>query len=144
PVGQTSELPVDVRILSATHKDLGELVAGGKFREDLFYRINVIELHVPPLRERGDDVLLLAHRILARLAAEQGVPTPRLTKGAQAALLGYRFPGNVRELENVLERALTLCSGDEIDVEDVRVRPGPEESTGAVTAFGAVAGATAA
>jgi len=128
PVGQTNELPVDVRILSATHKDLGELVAEGKFREDLFYRINVIELHVPPLRERGDDVLLLAHRVLERLAAAQGVTSPRLTKAAQAALLGYRFPGNVRELENILERALTLCSGDEIDVGDIRLRAGPDEA----------------
>jgi len=128
PVGQTTELPIDVRILSATHKDLGELVAEGKFREDLYYRINVIELHVPPLRERGEDVLLLAERILERLAASQGVPAPRLTKAAQTALLGYRFPGNVRELENILERALTLCSGDEIDVGDIRLRPAPEEA----------------
>ncbi|MBN1240423.1 MAG: sigma-54-dependent Fis family transcriptional regulator [Gammaproteobacteria bacterium] len=127
PVGQTSELPIDVRILSATHKDLGELVAEGSFREDLYYRINVIELHVPPLRERGDDVLMLAHRVLSRLAAVQGVPTPRLTKAAQAALLGYRFPGNVRELENILERALTLCSGDQIDVEDIQLRPAHED-----------------
>jgi two-component system response regulator PilR (NtrC family) len=126
PVGQASELPVDVRILSATHRDLGELVEEGRFREDLFYRINVIELHVPPLRERGDDVLMLAHRILGRLAANQGVPAPRLTKKAQAALLGYRFPGNVRELENILERALTLCSGEEIDVDDIQLRPSAE------------------
>jgi two-component system response regulator PilR (NtrC family) len=126
PVGQTNELPVDVRVLSATHRDLGELVAAGRFREDLFYRINVIELHVPPLRERGDDVLMLAHRILVRLAANQGVPAPRLTKRAQAALLGYRFPGNVRELENILERALTLCADDEIDVDDIQLRTNPE------------------
>jgi two-component system response regulator PilR (NtrC family) len=122
PVGQTAELPVDVRILSATHKNLGQLVAAGAFREDLYYRINVIELHVPPLRDRGDDVLLLAHHVLTRLAANQGVPVPRLTKQAQAALLGYRFPGNVRELENILERALTLCADDEIDVGDLQLR----------------------
>src|SRR5690606_31595248 len=103
-----------------------ELVSDGRFREDLYYRINVIELHVPPLRERGDDVLLLAQRVLGQLAAAQEIKTPRLTKAAQAALLGYRFPGNVRELENILERALTLCSGDEIDVEDIRLRSGPE------------------
>jgi two-component system response regulator PilR (NtrC family) len=127
PVGQTAELPIDVRILSATHKDLGELVATGSFREDLYYRINVIGLHVPPLRERGDDVLMLAHHILGRLAANQGVPAPKLTKAAQAALLGYRFPGNVRELENVLERALTLCAEDEIDVDDLQLRPAHEE-----------------
>jgi two-component system response regulator PilR (NtrC family) len=126
PVGQTAELPVDVRILSATHQDLAELVEQGEFREDLFYRINVIELRVPPLRERGDDVLMLAHHILSRLADGQGMPAPRLTKAAQAALLSYRFPGNVRELENILERALTLCSEDAIDVDDIQLRPQSE------------------
>ncbi len=122
PVGQANEVAVDVRILSATHKNLGELVAEGSFREDLYYRINVIGLNVPPLRERGEDVLMLAHHALTRLAAEQGVPTPHLTPAAQDALLGYRFPGNVRELENILERALTLCSGDDIDVADLQLR----------------------
>jgi two-component system, NtrC family, response regulator PilR len=127
PVGQSAELPVDVRILSATHRDLSALVAEGAFREDLYYRINVIELHVPPLRERGDDVLLLAHSILSRLAAVQDVPVPRLTRAAQAALTGYRFPGNVRELENILERALTLCAGEEIDAADVQLRQTGDE-----------------
>jgi two-component system response regulator PilR (NtrC family) len=129
PVGQASELSVDVRILSATHKDLNELVAEGRFREDLFYRINVIGVHVPPLRERGDDVLMLAHHALARLSREQGVPTPHLTRDAQAALLGYRFPGNVRELENILERALTLCSGADIAVGDLQLRGEQSEET---------------
>jgi two-component system response regulator PilR (NtrC family) len=127
PVGQASELAVDVRVLSATHKDLAELVAGGTFREDLFYRINVIGLHVPPLRERGEDVLMLAHHTLARLAVEQGVATPHLTLAAQEELLHYRFPGNVRELENILERALTLCSGDEIDVADLQLPMGEHD-----------------
>jgi two-component system, NtrC family, response regulator PilR len=122
PVGQANELPVDVRVLSATHRNLAELVEHGDFREDLFYRINVIDLNVPPLRERGEDVLMLAHHMLSRLALGQEVPIPHLTKQAQAALLGYRFPGNVRELENILERALTLCSGDEIDVDDLQLR----------------------
>jgi two-component system, NtrC family, response regulator PilR len=122
PVGQANEIPVDVRILSATHKDLSELVAEGSFREDLFYRINVIGVHVPPLRERGEDVLMLAHHTLSRLAAEQGVATPHLTADAQEALLAYHFPGNVRELENILERALTLCSGQEIGVADLQLR----------------------
>jgi two-component system response regulator PilR (NtrC family) len=121
PVGQATEIPIDVRILSATHKDLGELVAEGGFREDLFYRINVIGLHVPPLRDRGDDVLLLAHHTLSRLVSRQNSPTPQLTQKAQAALLQYQFPGNVRELENILERALALCSGDQIDVEDLQL-----------------------
>ena len=122
PVGQANEVPVDVRILSATHKNLGELVAEGSFREDLYYRINVIGLQVPPLRDRGEDVLMLAHHALTRLAAGKAVPTPHLTPAAQDALLGYRFPGNVRELENILERALTLCSGEEIDVADLQLR----------------------
>jgi two-component system response regulator PilR (NtrC family) len=131
PVGQANEIPVDVRILSATHKDLNELVEDGRFREDLFYRINVIELRVPPLRERGEDALMLAHHTLARLAQGQDTPVPHLTKHAQNALLGYRFPGNVRELENILERALTLCSGDEIDVDDLQLRP--EQATSSAT-----------
>jgi two-component system response regulator PilR (NtrC family) len=121
PLGQATEIPIDVRILSATHRDLAELVAEGTFREDLFYRINVIGLHVPPLRERGDDVLMLAHHTLGRLAAGQGVATPHLTYAAQQALRAYPFPGNVRELENILERALTLCSGAEIDVDDLHL-----------------------
>ena len=134
PVGQANEVPVDVRILSATHKNLGELVAEGSFREDLFYRINVIGVQVPPLRDRGEDVLMLAHHALTRLAGEQGVPTPHLTRAAQDALLGYRFPGNVRELENILERALTLCSGEEIDVADLQLRD--EDRDEARTALG--------
>jgi two-component system, NtrC family, response regulator PilR len=121
PLGHATEISVDVRILSATHKDLGELVAEGSFREDLFYRINVIGLHVPPLHERGDDVLILAHHTLIRLAATQSMPAPHLTQAAQEALLDYEFPGNVRELQNILERALTLSSGEEIDVEDLQL-----------------------
>jgi two-component system response regulator PilR (NtrC family) len=127
PVGQTVEFPVDVRILSATHKALSALVAEGRFREDLYYRINVIEVNVPPLRDRGDDVLLLAHHVLNRLATTLGVSEPSLTRAAQAALLSYRFPGNVRELENVLERALTLCADNEIDVDDLQLRAGPDD-----------------
>jgi two-component system, NtrC family, response regulator PilR len=127
PVGSAKEIPVDVRILSATHSNLEELVARGEFREDLYYRINVIELHVPPLRERGRDTLLLADEILRRLAAELGVLPPRLTPAAEAALTSYRFPGNVRELENILERALTLASGDVIDVNDIQLRPDSQD-----------------
>lgn len=123
PIGESQEMPVDVRILSATHRDLAALVASGEFREDLYYRINVIELKVPPLRERGDDVLLLAYHVLSDLAKRQGLNRAELTQAAQSALLDYHFPGNVRELENILERALTLCIDDAIDVADIQLRP---------------------
>ena len=123
PVGQSTEVPVDVRILSATHKNLGELVQEGSFREDLFYRINVIELTVPPLRGRGQDITILAAEILGKLAREMGIAPLPLTREAEKALLEYHFPGNVRELENILERALTLATGDAIDVDDIQLRP---------------------
>ena len=126
-MGGASELAVDVRILSATHQDLEELVAEGNFREDLYYRINVIELHVPALRERGVDILILTKEILARLARDLGLAEPSLTPAATAALTSYRFPGNVRELENILERALTLASGDEVDISDIQLRPATDE-----------------
>ena len=126
-VGENTERHVDVRILSATHRDLASLVEEGSFREDLYYRINVIEIKVPPLRDRGDDILLLAHHILARTVAEAGLSqVPSMTPEARAALLDYHFPGNVRELENILERAYTLCTDDVIDVGDIQLRPAPE------------------
>jgi two-component system, NtrC family, response regulator PilR len=121
-VGEAREEPVDVRILSATHKDLAELVAEGRFREDLFYRINVIELRVPPLRERREDVAELAEAILRRLSRRMNTEAPAVDPPALDLLQSYAFPGNVRELENILERALTLCTGDVITVEHVRVR----------------------
>jgi two-component system response regulator PilR (NtrC family) len=122
PVGDTREIPVDVRFLSATHQDLGKLVADGRFREDLYYRINVIELRVPPLRERGDDVIELAEHLLARLAERSGVETPELSRDARRLLQEHRFPGNVRELENTLERALALCEGGRIEAGDIHLR----------------------
>jgi len=121
PVGSATEVPVDVRILSATHKDLAMLVQDGRFRHDLYYRINVIELRVPPLRERRGDLPQLAAAILSRLARSQQLPTPLLSPSALDALGGYAFPGNVRELENVLERALALADGDSIGASDLRL-----------------------
>lgn len=121
PVGANTEVPVDVRILSATHKDLGALVADGKFRQDLYYRINVIELRVPPLRERQDDLPGLAAKVLQRLAPAQGRAVPLLSSDALEALRAYHFPGNVRELENILERALALAEGDTLAAEDLRL-----------------------
>ncbi len=119
PIGAREEIPVDVRILSATHKNLAALVEQGQFRQDLFYRINVIELRVPPLRERRGDVPLLANYILRQLAAKSGGSPGRLLPNAQQALESYDFPGNVRELENILERAMAMCDGDQVDVVDL-------------------------
>ena len=117
PVGSSHEQTTNARILSATHKPLAEMVASGEFREDLYYRINVIELKVPALRERGDDVLLLAEHILSRLDASAS-----LDESATRALLVYPFPGNVRELENMLERAVTLCSSGTIGEDDLNLQ----------------------
>jgi len=122
PVGEPREEAVDVRILSATHKNLAQLVAEGRFREDLFYRINVIEMRVPALRERPEDVPELAQAILTRLSRRMQTQAPRLSADAMQALSTYAFPGNVRELENVLERALTLSTGTEITAEHVKLR----------------------
>jgi len=123
PVGESREEQVDVRILSATHKDLAELVATGRFREDLFYRINVIELRVPSLRERPGDIPELVTAITRRLCRKMERDTPAVSGEAMRALCGYAFPGNVRELENILERALTLSSGGEITPEHITLRP---------------------
>ena len=122
-VGATTEEPVNVRIMCATHQNLRELVEAGKFRQDLFFRINVIEIHMPALRECSEDVPDLAQRVLERLAASLNVPTPVLTRQALAALQEYAFPGNVRELENILERALALHGGGVIDVGDLQLQP---------------------
>jgi two-component system response regulator PilR (NtrC family) len=118
-IGATAEEPVDVRIISATHKDLGKLVETGQFRQDLFYRLNVIELTLPPLRERLDDLPLLAEAILARLAGPDGA---RFGPGVLEALQGYAFPGNVRELENVLERALAFADDGVIEPGDLLLK----------------------
>ena len=137
PIGAPKETPIDVRILSATHKDLAALVESGEFRQDLFYRINVIELHVPSLRERSNDIPVLAGHILTRLAEQNGITIPSLSKEAMSALQNYQFPGNVRELENILERAITLCEGNVIQESDLRLpsgtaAPPPSADTGKV------------
>jgi len=129
PVGASREETVDVRILSATHRTLSAMVAEGEFREDLYYRINVIELNVPALRERGDDVLLLAEHILGRLNGAAS-----LHEDARNALLAYAFPGNVRELENMLERAVTLCATGLITPTDLHMRDTQEKPTASASA----------
>jgi two-component system response regulator PilR (NtrC family) len=123
PVGESREIPVDVRILSATHKNLAALVVEGKFREDLFYRVNVIEIRVPALRERLDDIQELVASILVRLGRQIGQRSLRISDAAVEALSLYQFPGNVRELENILERAATLCSDGTIEAADLQLRP---------------------
>jgi len=124
PIGARAEVGVDVRILSATHKNLARLVELGSFRQDLFYRINVIELKVPPLRDRREDIPKLAGRVLERLAKDGGGAPARLEPEALKSLLAYDFPGNVRELENVLERAVALCENNSIGASDLRLVAG--------------------
>ncbi|MBI5548145.1 MAG: sigma-54-dependent Fis family transcriptional regulator, partial [Deltaproteobacteria bacterium] len=107
---------IDARIIAATNRDLAEEVKEGRFREDLYYRLNVIQIHVPPLRDRREDVLPLAGHFIARFAAEAGRGPPRLSEEAAVLLGAHAWPGNVRELENAIERAVTLTEGDSIDV----------------------------
>ncbi len=128
PLGEQRETPVDVRILSATHKDLAALVESGSFRQDLFYRINVIELHLPSLRERREDIPPLVEHILTRLARDNDTPPATISDEALEALSSYPFPGNIRELENILERAMTLCEAQHIRVEDLQLRPHAREA----------------
>jgi len=130
PVGSEQEVPVDVRIISASHRDLNAQVDKKVFRQDLFYRINVIELRTPPLRERPADIPLLADPILDRIARQSGVPKPALTESAISALAHHSFPGNVRELENILERAMALDESGIIDTDDLYL---PHADTSAET-----------
>ncbi|MFT3707218.1 MAG: sigma-54 dependent transcriptional regulator [Archangium sp.] len=111
PVGGTTPISVDVRVIAASHTELSELVSQGRFREDLFFRLKVVSITVPPLRERADDLTLLITHLLRRFGARDGRPAAHVTEGALARLLTHRWPGNVRELENVLERATLLCGG---------------------------------
>jgi len=133
PIGEQREQPIDVRVLSATHKNLTELVASGQFREDLYYRINVIELRVPPLREHAEDIPDLAEAMLRRLGRRLGGDTPELSTSALTTLAAYGFPGNVRELENILERGLSLAADPlNISAADLHLTPPPEEADAAM------------
>lgn len=132
PVGAESEVPVNVRVISATHRDLSELVQRGQFRQDLFYRLDVIAVRTPPLRERPGDIQVLAEHILKRISRDSGLsPVPQLDESALAVLQQYPFPGNVRELENILERAVTLCDGTHIGASDLQLRLPAAQSAGA-------------
>jgi two-component system response regulator PilR (NtrC family) len=121
PVGAQQEIPTDVRILSATHKKLAQLVEDGQFRQDLFYRLNVIQLEVPPLRDRSEDIPLLSEHFLRILARQNEQPGLKIEAEAQRTLNQYTFPGNVRELENILERATTLCENSTITTADLQL-----------------------
>jgi len=121
PIGAQQEIPTDVRILSATHKDLGKLVENGQFRQDLFYRLNVIPLEVPPLRQRSEDIPLLCEHFLRILARQNEQPGLKIEADALHTLGQYAFPGNVRELENILERATTLCENSTITTADLQL-----------------------
>ena len=120
PVGSNQEELVDVRIISATHKDLPVEVAAGRFRQDLYYRLNVIDIVIPPLRERSEDLPVLCETLLARIAHESAIPTPHLGSEAVAVLATLPLYGNVRELENLLHRAVALCDGDELSLDDLQ------------------------
>ncbi len=135
PIGARAEVGIDVRILSATHKNLARLVELGSFRQDLFYRINVIELRVPPLRDRREDIPKLAGRVLERLAKDSGNPPARLQPDGLKALLAYDFPGNVRELENVLERAVALCENNSVGAADLRLVAGDRGAAASAEAW---------
>jgi two-component system response regulator PilR (NtrC family) len=119
PVGDQQEIAVDIRLLSATHRNLNDMVRDGSFRQDLYYRINVIDLHVPALRERPGDIPILVDHILAKLTGASKQDRPSLSASASEALQRYQFPGNVRELENILERALALYDGTSIESDDL-------------------------
>jgi two-component system response regulator PilR (NtrC family) len=135
PVGSQQEDRIDVRILSATHKDLNQEIRDGRFRSDLFYRINVIQLDIPPLRERQEDIPVLAEHFLNRFARELDLSAATLSKDGLKALQAYPFPGNIRELENVLERAYTLCDSDIIGPDDLQLPDLSEHVKGSTDIF---------
>ena len=130
-LGDTGEFPVDFRIISATHKNLNDKVSAGEFRQDLFYRLNVIELKMPSLREIPEDIPVLVQKVLERLASQMKIEVPDLANDALKALMGYDYPGNVRELENILERALALCDGKVIREADLYLTEGREPMSAA-------------
>ena len=132
PVGAEHEMPVDVRIISASHMDLDQLVSTGRFRQDLYYRINVIDVSVPSLRERIEDIPLLAQQLLKTIAEKSGLEKiPGISRRAMDALMEYSFPGNVRELENILERALALADNNIIEEKDLALHKKPQAAAAA-------------
>lgn len=130
PVGDTKPRPVDVRIIAATNRDLREMVAAGEFREDLMYRLDVVKLELPPLRHRREDIPLLVHHFLQKYASQMSKRVPGVTNGAMRALLNHDWPGNIRELENVIERAVIFTDGDELGVADLPFKTVEENEPG--------------
>ena len=133
-VGEEHEQPIDVRIVSASHHDLSQRVEQQKFRQDLFFRLNVIHLEVPRLAERAEDVPELAQHFVSKYAREWGMPNAELSDKAMAALCRYHFPGNVRELENILQRAFTMAENDSICLDDLNLPSSPASKTSAAEA----------
>ncbi len=129
-VGGTQSIPVDVRVIAATNCDLPSAIRSGKFRLDLFYRLNVFPIHAPPLRERPEDILLLAKHFIERYAAKEGMRIRRVEKRTADLLEGYHWPGNIRELQNVIERAMILCDSDTFFVEEAWLQPEAEPWAG--------------
>lgn len=147
PIGATIETPIDVRILSATHHDLAKLVSSGKFRQDLFFRINVLEINVPPLRDRKEDISKLVDYILTQFSSTTGNVKPEVSPAFIEELTKYNFPGNVRELENIIERAITLCENNLLRVSDLqfsqKIKPvSPPKSVASSTSSPAAATTT--
>jgi two-component system, NtrC family, response regulator HydG len=135
-IGSTQTRAVDVRLVAATHRDLRRLTKAHQFREDLFYRLNVVNLHVPPLRERGEDVLQLADAMLANTCKRFNKSGLRFSEGAIVAMRTYTWPGNVRELENAIERAVILCETDAIDADLLAIDPEPRKPSAAKASQG--------
>lgn len=123
PVGSDTEIDIDFRVISASHQDLDALVQQGKFRQDLFFRIHVMDLVLPPLRERGQDILLLAEHFIQKICQEWEIPPKKLTERSKECLLEQYYPGNVRELRNIIERAITLSDEDKIDLQHLQTAP---------------------
>lgn len=142
-IGATSEEPVDVRIISATHQDLAKCVENGRFRQDLFYRLNVIELKMPALRDCREDIPLIARSVLAKIAAASGASPAQLTPSALDELMRHDFPGNIRELENILERATALSGSQQIKPEDLHLRLAQAEGAPTVSGTSTPSGPTA-
>ncbi len=132
-VGGSQTIPVDVRVIAATNQPLEELIAAKRFREDLYFRLNVVPLTLPPLRQRGDDVLLLASHFLKHFCYEIGRPIPTLTESASQALLSHPWPGNIRELRNTIERVCYLCPEDQISAADLMLSRSPASRLAAGT-----------